>query len=212
MTAVSDVWRYLVLWEYGGIYADLDSKPASWNPQTIQSNDDAYFVVEFYDAPSQYWMAVSPKHPIMYYAIQQALFKVMGASKPRILDASFTTGPFALLDAFSWFMLDVGQLKGKPVVAGTYHGRYNRTVRLDGMGRKKSDEIIKREAIGRNSKIQMYHEMNMTHFMEDKKKGRQGSQETHITCFSQWYDRTAHIDDEDTTTNTLRYAEKVMKR
>ena len=173
MTAVSDVWRYLVLWEYGGMYVDLDTVPNKWKPDFIAPEDDAYFVVENYDAPSQYWMAVSPRHPLMYYAIQQSLLKIMDSINTGKIDAAFVTGPFALLDGFSWFMLDVNEIKGKPVKAGLYKGRYNRSVRIVGEGRQRSNDIIRREALGRNQKIELYHAMNMTHFMEDKKKGRQ---------------------------------------
>ena len=43
-----DVWRILVLWEYGGIFADIDTSPVPdlFNETTITSNDDAFFVVE----------------------------------------------------------------------------------------------------------------------------------------------------------------------
>ena len=173
MTAVSDVWRYLVLWEYGGMYVDLDSVPNTWTPDFLAPEDDAYFVVENYRAPSQYWMAVSPRHPLMYYAIQQSLLKTMASINTGIIDAAFVTGPFALLDAFSWFMLDVNEIKGKPVEAGLYEGRYNRSVRIVGEGFERSNDIIKREALGRNKKMALYHAMNMSHFLEDKKKGRQ---------------------------------------
>jgi mannosyltransferase OCH1-like enzyme len=43
-----DLWRLLVLWEYGGIYADLDSSPVPelFNATTITADDDAFFVQE----------------------------------------------------------------------------------------------------------------------------------------------------------------------
>ena len=44
-----DVWRLLVLWEYGGIYADMDTSPVPelFNGDTITADDDAFFVQEF---------------------------------------------------------------------------------------------------------------------------------------------------------------------
>eukprot|EP00548_Thalassiothrix_antarctica_P011815 CAMPEP_0194158458 /NCGR_PEP_ID=MMETSP0152-20130528/76163_1 /TAXON_ID=1049557 /ORGANISM="Thalassiothrix antarctica, Strain L6-D1" /LENGTH=211 /DNA_ID=CAMNT_0038867705 /DNA_START=596 /DNA_END=1231 /DNA_ORIENTATION=- len=187
MTPLSDVWRLLVLWEYGGIYVDLDSKPNSWNSSFIKPDDDAYFVVEFYDAPSQYFMAVSPKHPLIFYAIHHALYKIMGVENTQVLDASLTTGPFALLDGFTWFMNDVGLKYGKPVKQGIYHGRYNRSLRIDGYGRHQADNIIKREAIVRGVKTRSYRQMNMTHFLDDKKTGRNSDKKSR-SCLSITYD------------------------
>ena len=177
MTALSDIWRLLVLWEYGGIYCDLDAMSNAntatrWTPSSILPEDDAYFVVEFYDAPSQYFMAVAPRHPMIFYALHTAMSKIMAVPNTLKVDASWVTGPFALLDGFSLFMLDVGQIRGKPVVAGTYVGSRNRTVRLDGFGRSKSDDIIKREAIRRGIKLKLYNSMNMSHFLDDLKAGR----------------------------------------
>jgi mannosyltransferase OCH1-like enzyme len=43
-----DLWRLLVLWKYGGIYADLDTSPVPslFNETTISEEDDAFFVVD----------------------------------------------------------------------------------------------------------------------------------------------------------------------
>jgi mannosyltransferase OCH1-like enzyme len=178
MTAVTDVWRLLVLWEYGGIYTDLDATPhphsnTSWTPAHIHPDDDAYFVVEFYDALSQYWMALSPRHPLMFYTIHAALARIMTMRNVLKMDASLTTGPFALLDGFALFTLDTGPLITKPVYAGVYVGTNNRTVRVDGYSRGLADMIIKREALNRPRKLELYKSMNMTHFLQDMKAGRQ---------------------------------------
>jgi mannosyltransferase OCH1-like enzyme len=42
----ADVWRILVLWEYGGIYTDIDNRPALFNEDTITADDQAFFVVD----------------------------------------------------------------------------------------------------------------------------------------------------------------------
>jgi hypothetical protein len=72
-TVKADLWRYLVLWVYGGIYADIDAVPAMFGSDTLSTEDDAFFVVEQYHLLSQYFMALSPRHPLMYYAIQKCL-------------------------------------------------------------------------------------------------------------------------------------------
>lgn len=74
-TVTADLWRYLVLWVYGGIYADIDAVPARFASDTLSIQDDAFFVVEQYHLLSQYFMALSPRHPLMYYAIQKCLVR-----------------------------------------------------------------------------------------------------------------------------------------
>jgi mannosyltransferase OCH1-like enzyme len=172
MTGLTDIWRLLVLWEYGGIYSDIDSIPnaktnLTWTPQNIFPDDDAYLLVEYYDAPSQYWMAITPRHPLMFYAIHAAMIRLIQVQHARKADVSFVTGPFALLDAFSWFNRDVGRHVAKPVAPGMYYGTNNRSVRLEGYGRARADDVIKREAIYRPRKAALYASMNMTHFLDD---------------------------------------------
>lgn len=172
MTAVTDIWRLLVLWEYGGIYADIDCMPNAWKPSSIRPDDDSYFVVEFYDAPSQYFMAAKPRHPLIFYSIQVSLANILGVPNNLKLDASQITGPMALLGGLMQFTKDGGYMVHKPVRQGLYTGSFNHTVRLEGRGRNESDGIIVREAIRRGKKVQMYGTMNMTHFLDDLKKDR----------------------------------------
>ena len=57
--AVADLWRYLVIWEYGGIYTDIDDAPGSLfaNGTRIKDKADAFFEVDRTDPPSQYFFA-----------------------------------------------------------------------------------------------------------------------------------------------------------
>lgn len=61
-TLKADLWRYLALYQYGGIYVDVDTKPAKFNASTITAQDDGFFTVEQYHLLSQYFMATSPRH------------------------------------------------------------------------------------------------------------------------------------------------------
>jgi mannosyltransferase OCH1-like enzyme len=36
----SDIWRYLVLYTYGGIYTDIDNSPNEFDEKTISKTDD----------------------------------------------------------------------------------------------------------------------------------------------------------------------------
>jgi hypothetical protein len=67
-TLKADIWRYLVLWEYGGIYADVDTKPKKLDGTTITAEDDGFFTVEQYHLLSQYFMATSPRHRKFHHA------------------------------------------------------------------------------------------------------------------------------------------------
>lgn len=74
----SILWRYLVLYIYGGIYADLDTAPDGFNGGTVRDSDDAIFLHD--EASGQLsigFMAASPRHPMLYYALQHALRSLM---------------------------------------------------------------------------------------------------------------------------------------
>lgn len=45
---MTDVWRVLALWEYGGVYADIDTRPVpeKFNETTLTPDDEAFFVME----------------------------------------------------------------------------------------------------------------------------------------------------------------------
>ena len=185
MTAVSDIWRYLVLWEYGGIYSDMDSIPANFTWGSIRDDDDAYFILEYYELPSQYWMAVPPRHPMMYYAIHHAITNVMASPEMGTMDASQVVGPHALFTAMKWLLHEMGQeISGPPMAGGLYMIRFNRTIRLVGT-KDTSDAVIIREGIDRGSKIEIYnHVQNMTYFLDVQDKSSHHLNQTCITLIS----------------------------
>jgi mannosyltransferase OCH1-like enzyme len=77
--AKADLWRLLVLWEYGGIYTDIDNAPGTkfQNVTVIKDSDGAWFVIELIGVLSQYFMAALPKHPYVYIAILGLLHRVL---------------------------------------------------------------------------------------------------------------------------------------
>ena len=185
MTAVSDIWRYLVLWEYGGIYSDIDSIPANFTWSSISNDDDAYFILEAYEVPSQYWMAVAPNHPMMYYAIHHAITNVMASREMGTMDASMVVGPHALFTAMTWLLHEVGQdISRPPMAGGLYMIRFNRKIRLVGT-KDTSNAVIIREGIDQESKIEIYnHVQNMTHFLTVRADSRRQLNQTCITLIS----------------------------
>jgi len=174
-TLKADLWRYLVLWEYGGIYADIDTKPNLLNATTITSKDDGFFVVEQYHMLSQYFMAVSPRHPIMFYTIHHVLSVLLDANDVGTLYAPQVTGPHALNKGFQYFMADKGIVVTdggvgyKPAKAGLWVGTDDRSITVAGVG-ENENEYVHREYIKRRKKMQNYHALGMEHFTKEMSK------------------------------------------
>lgn len=172
-TLKADLWRYVVLWVHGGIYVDLDAIPVMFSPETIESATDALFVVEQYHLLSQYFMAVAPRHPLMYYAIHDSLTHLLLAPDTGRISAAMVTGPHALHRAFQQFRRDAGghvdpASRGyKPVQAGHFVGSYNRSVTAIGVA-ENQNEFVNRDVLGGTKKKKAYTAMHMRHFLEDK--------------------------------------------
>lgn len=98
--------RYLVLYQYGGVYADIDSAPGQWfkNGTVISDDDDAWFIIERVGTLSQYFMTSSPKHPLMYLAVTVTLRRLLEVEIVGVQYVPYITGPGALKEAFSHFI------------------------------------------------------------------------------------------------------------
>jgi hypothetical protein len=174
-TIKADLWRYITLWKYGGLYADIGLVPmTNFTKDTIQTEDDSFYVVEHFHMLSQYFMATSARHPILFYARHKALENLLITKDTGRFDAALKTGPHALHNGFRAFMKDAGvQIKmplpnANPVSAGLYTGTGNHTCRVVGHGGKQSNNYIIREKILLGFKIHDYKLMNMTHNQDDK--------------------------------------------
>ena len=77
----ADLSRYLVLWEYSGIYADIDNAPGPLlkNGASITDDVDSFLEVEAARFPSQYFILGSPHHPAMYMAVQVMIRHLLNA-------------------------------------------------------------------------------------------------------------------------------------
>jgi mannosyltransferase OCH1-like enzyme len=172
--AKADLWRALVLWEYGGIYTDIDNLPKLFNGTTIKNEDQSFFVVERIGVPSQYFMAAEPHHPLLYLLVQVTLHRLYDLSDVENQYVPFVTGPGALKNAFIAFM----NKQNSPVNSSKYEsfqrvhqghftGLHNRTATLVGKQRN-SNEYVARGVVPR--KANLYMTMNMTHFGREKKE------------------------------------------
>jgi mannosyltransferase OCH1-like enzyme len=176
--AKADLWRLLILWEYGGIYTDFDTAPGALlleasgqsdaiNNRFIDADDEAFFVVETEGFLSQYFMASSPKHPLIYMTIMHILQRLLGVSNIKEQYVPYVTGPGALKTAFIDFM--GGKSDGKPP-AGIYRGAVvgNHTVTVKG-GRQTSHHYVRRTGINPHVKMIAYEAVGMKHFNQVKK-------------------------------------------
>lgn len=171
----ADLWRYIILWEYGGIYSDVDTFPTS-NFTFPSNNASAFFVLESDGLLSQYFIAIAPRHPLMFYTIQHTLQNLWKSPDPIKAFAPTTTGPRALHQGFQTFCGShykipdsTGQWLGlfKPLTTGGEYTVDNYTVVVEGSSLGDTDSIIQRDAIPRETKKLLFRQMNMTYFMQD---------------------------------------------
>ena len=136
------------------------------------NHTDALFVVEQYHLLSQYFMAVTPQHPLMWYAVQHALQNLWMATDTGQGSAAKLTGPHCLHEAYRDFGRDAGRFVdparpgNKPVWNGTFTGTHNRSVTVLGVA-EHQNKYIHRDLLGMIKKHAAYKEMNMRHFQDD---------------------------------------------
>jgi mannosyltransferase OCH1-like enzyme len=169
MTMRADLWRYLILWLYGGIYVDIDSKPGrAFSKEVLFPRDaDAVFVVEQYGLLSQYFMASRPRHPIFFYAVQVSLQNIWSASNIYTLRAPMATGPHALHTAFQLFQRQAGYRAAAVYRVGA--GEWtDGTSTVAAIGdAKRPDKLVIRNSIPFEEKAKGYAEMGMNYFQHE---------------------------------------------
>ena len=133
------LWKYLVLWTYGGIFADLNSYPNQFNLSTLKEDDDGLFLLG--DKPgilTTVVMAVSPRHPVMYYAVQRSLSNIVRMHQNATYDPGTLVGEFVLNQAVEDFLRHSGThhifRKDKKVglSEGLLWGVHDRSLRIAG--------------------------------------------------------------------------------
>ncbi|KAL7563650.1 hypothetical protein ACA910_013386 [Epithemia clementina (nom. ined.)] len=183
MVEQADLWRALVIWEYGGIYTDTDNMPKEFNPSTtLTADDEAYFEVERGGWLSQYFFAAQPRHPLMYLLVMQIWQRIFTLENVGDQYAPYLTGPGALKVAMKHFM----QTHRMPaenrnpcdvfekVCPGHYVGLANRSVTVTNQ-----TVAVYRSVVGK--KTGEYKAMNMTHF------GTVQSAQTNESCINRLF-------------------------
>jgi hypothetical protein len=153
-----DVWRALVLYKYGGIYSDIDNWPTKkFGEDTIRPDDEAFFLSDIWQRPSQWFQAMEPNHPIAYFTILEILTRVLAMPSLADIKPVFLTGPDALKHAYGHFLswkTDIFETEGP------HHGRFNKTARK--IDRQNSDDSVRghlgdtfHDIVAWNSKLNM---------------------------------------------------------
>jgi len=202
--AKADLWRLLVLYRYGGIYSDMDNAPTSAffpsgiNSTIISDDDDAFFLIERQGLLTQWFLAASPRHPIIYLSVLKLFDRLM--TIPETIGkmyAPFVTGPGALKAGFIAFM--GGNATGHVSEGGQYFGKKNRSITVYGKSGKAS-VYVRRESVTGKKKSGGYKEMGMQHF--SKVKGpRSDKKRRHTSCIMHLYDITGPTE-HDTNSQT----------
>jgi hypothetical protein len=180
----SDLWRYLILWHYGGIYTDIDNSPRKFNATTIAPDDDAFFVVEKLGIMSQYFLASSPKHPLLIHALHYGIQSLQKTVNVMVNNPASHTGPGAIKNGFIRFQAAVGINTTGYIPAGIYEGAADAASSSSEQERRyctvlgklsKSKEYIDRNGLLEAKKVEYFQAVNMSGYLGLYKKfGRAG--------------------------------------
>jgi hypothetical protein len=162
----ADLWRLLVLWGYGGLYTDIDAMPRHFSSRDILPTDDAVFVVDFDGTTSFHFMAVAPKHPLLFSTLHRSIHNILYTADTGRINPVKVSGPNALRLGLQDFL----RLAGRQVPSntpdlppGNYTGLERKKVRILSHAQD-SEYYIVREAQKLGRKKKYLAAMNMSHF------------------------------------------------
>ena len=142
--AKAGLWKHLVLWEYGGIVVDWNVDGTPW----IDPKADAMMIMQQnFQFPEAGYLAFSPRHPIMYFAIQTSIQRILYSKNLSQINQakqgwSHYTGADITERGFIMFFRDNGvrddkrKRKAPKQTPGEHKGRTGRHLSLFRRGRK----------------------------------------------------------------------------
>jgi len=162
----ADLWRYLVLFQYGGVYTDVDNSPVGINGDSIKPDDDSFFVIESLGIVSQFFLASSPGHPMMEFAINNGVGNIRNTVNVMRNNPARNTGPGALKNAFIQLMN--GTSDGY-IDAGLYRGLSSpRNVTVVG-DKSNAHEYVNRQGLNSRDKAAYYKALGIEHFHDNSR-------------------------------------------
>jgi hypothetical protein len=165
----NDMWRLLLLYEYGGIYADMDAKPISFSPMTtLLPEDEMYSVSEASFLPSFHFLASMPRHSLPFLTLQEQLYQVLFVQDTGVYNPAKKTGPGAIKTAL---MLLFAKDNGEQFQASTegdlgnftFKGINGHTMRREGFA-KTPRAIVNPNPFKQGEKVLFYEASNLTHY------------------------------------------------
>jgi len=191
-TAVADLWRYIALWEYGGIYTDIDNVPNTlFNASTLQDDTDAFFLQERGGFLSQFFFAVSPRHPVMFFAVHFCMNMILNMEDTSDFYVPYVTGPGAVKRAFIQFMTGSEKLSkedGKKYSyppAGHYVGPLESDRSVDVFAKPTTGYLwVVRDALRGRAKGDLWSAMNATSYNRD---GNNLKKKSAVACMREIY-------------------------
>ena len=131
-----DLWRALLMWVEGGVYADIDTRLLSPLRETIRPDDDAVSGVGDMGDLHQWLLAYAPRHPFHARTIELATKEILvGRSQARPAGFKRGTSPLAGFFLKDASVLETGgemQLAGLMIATGS---RFTPGVHWDRSGR-----------------------------------------------------------------------------
>ena len=207
-TMTADIWRYIVLWYYGGAYADLDLYAVGTFAVGFAEASAFYGWNARERKPTQYFIASVALHPVMYLSAQHAIVRTSQMAEIQEVAAALVTGPLALMCGISTFLweLEWGQCwitkKGgswrKISAPGVFKPPADRP-RLQGysltvIGAAATDELLLHGLHGGPVKLRTgsfkrkdYAKMGMAHFKGELKTHREMHNSSNTSCLELMY-------------------------
>lgn len=164
------LWKFLVLWTYGGIVADLNSYPNAFNMSSIQPDDEGFFLLEEEtERLSTVVMAASPGHPLMYYAVQRSLSNILQMQNNIEYDPQRIVGSQALDGAMKDFrQRQANNMGGAEIklIEGRLVGKQGRSIRIAGRMGDNDGSIVTPIFISTLGKRDAFEKIGMKDFYE----------------------------------------------
>lgn len=91
-----DIWRVLVLWEFGGFYSDVDVVPQKLTEETVHPNSTWFSLSDAWTRPSQWLFATSARHIACENTLHLIAEKVLDVGNIQKVKLVHITGPQTL--------------------------------------------------------------------------------------------------------------------